>query len=57
MYIATYGDNYGMGKTLSEAIDNLENACCTTFDNECDLNVYELGKEIKVARQFIEVKE
>lgn len=57
MYIATYYDNYGMGKTLSEAIDNLENACCTTFDNECDLNVYKLGKEIKVARQFIEVKE
>lgn len=59
MYIATYCSNYGAGETIDEAIRALEEMSCENFGYDISeiVDIYETKREIKVARQFVEVKE
>lgn len=59
MYIATYCSNYGTGETIDEAIQALEEKSCENFGYDISeiVDIYEVKRELKVKRQYVEVKE
>jgi len=50
MYLATYEESYGMGKTLNEAYKDLQDNCDDNID--IDYCLFYEAKEIKVVHEI-----